>query len=244
MHHIEFNGVSKSFSRHAGRQLLRTRMANLLKPKDRFHALKDISFRIEEGESVALIGHNGAGKSTLLSLVAGLSKPDRGTVTVEGRVAALLELGSGFHGDLTGRENLHLNASLIGLKRKQTEAILETIVEFSELGDFIDEPLRTYSTGMVMRLAFAIAVNVDPDFLLIDEVLVVGDQGFQEKSFGRIREFRRKGKSLLTVSHSPGIVRALCDRAIWLDHGGKVMDGTADRVLTAYEEAFQGRAVT
>jgi len=244
MHYIEFSGVTKGFARHAGRQLLRVRMANLFKPKERFQALKNISFRIQEGESVALIGHNGAGKSTLLSLVAGLSKPDEGTVEVHGRVAALLELGSGFHGDLTGRENLHLNASLIGLKRKRTEEILDAIIEFSELGEFIDEPLRTYSSGMVMRLAFAIAVNVDPDFLLVDEVLVVGDQGFQEKSFGRIREFRRQGKSLLTVSHSPGIVRALCDRAIWLDHGKKIMDDTADRVLTAYEEAFHGKAVT
>jgi len=234
---IEFQGVSKSFARHGHRQLLRQRVSNFLKGhhRERFQALKDISFKVRDGESVAIVGHNGAGKSTLLSLVAGLSVPDEGTVRVEGRVAALLELGSGFHGDLTGRENLHLNASLIGLTPKHANGLFGQIVEFSGLADFIDEPLRTYSSGMVMRLAFSIAVNVDPDFLILDEVLVVGDKAFQAKCFDKIHQFRKAGKSLLSVSHATGLVRTLCDRAIWLDHGKIMMDDEVGRVIEAYE---------
>jgi ABC-type polysaccharide/polyol phosphate transport system ATPase subunit len=189
---------------------------------------------VEEGESLAVVGPNGAGKSTLLGLVAGLAKPDEGEVSVNGRVAALLELGSGFHPDLTGTENVYLNAALLGLNRKKTEAAFEEIVEFSGLEDFINEPLRTYSAGMVVRLAFSIAVNIDADLLLIDEVLAVGDQAFQAKCFDKIYGFRRRGKSLLCVSHVSGMIRELCDRAIWLDRGELIMTGSVRDVTEAY----------
>jgi lipopolysaccharide transport system ATP-binding protein len=181
------------------------------------------------------VGQNGAAKSTLLSLVAGLSKPDSGSIAVNGRIAALLELGSGFHQDLTGAENVTLNVSLLGLTRKRTTEIFDQIVEFSGIAhDFIDEPIRTYSSGMVMRLALSVAINMDPDLLLIDEVLSVGDAAFQEKCFQKIREFRHSGKSLLCVSHAAGMVGELCDRAIWLDHGEMVMGGAISDVMEAY----------
>jgi len=233
---IRFHDVSKSFSRHGGHMLLREHLVALYRRahRKRFYALKHVSFAVNKGESLAVVGDNGAGKSTLLGLVAGLAVPDTGTVQVDGRVAALLELGSGFHGDLTGRENVRLNASLLGLSRKKTEASFDSILEFSGIGDFIDEPLRTYSSGMVMRLAFSIAINVEPDILIIDEVLAVGDAAFQVKCFEKIREFRLAGKALVSVSHSMGIVRELCDRAIWLDHGELMMTGTVGEVLDAY----------
>jgi ABC-type polysaccharide/polyol phosphate transport system ATPase subunit len=234
---IQFQGVSKSFSRSGHRQLLRQRMANLFRKseQDVFWALRNVSFTIHEGENVAIVGANGAGKSTLLSLVAGLSFPDEGKLKVDGRVAALLELGSGFHGDLTGRENIHLNASLLGLSRRRTTGLLEQIIDFSGLGDFIDEPIRTYSSGMIVRLAFSIAVNVEPNFLIIDEVLAVGDRAFQSKCYDKIRELRGQGKTLLCVSHATTMVQELCERALWLDHGELMMDGSVRDVVAAYE---------
>jgi ABC-type polysaccharide/polyol phosphate transport system ATPase subunit len=233
---IRFEGVSKSFSRHHGHMLLREHLASLWRRNsgDRFHALRRVSFEVMHGESLAVVGNNGAGKSTLLGLVAGLAQPDEGTVEVNGRVAALLELGSGFHPDLTGRENVFLNAALLGFTRKQVVQSFDSILDFAGIGDFIDEPLRTYSSGMVMRLAFSIAVNVNPDILLIDEVLAVGDAAFQAKCFAKIREFRARGKSLLFVSHSHGIIPELCDRAIWLDHGEIIMTGEVAKVLEMY----------
>jgi ABC-type polysaccharide/polyol phosphate transport system ATPase subunit len=233
---IEFQGVSKSFGRHAGQMLLRNHLTQFFRRghKERFFALKNVSFRLEKGESLAVVGPNGAGKSTLLSLVAGLSKPDSGKVTVNGRLAALLELGSGFHYDLTGRENVRLNASLLGLSRTRTAEIFEEVLEFSGISEFIDEPLRTYSTGMVMRLAFSVAVHMDPEILLIDEILAVGDAVFQTKCFDKVREFRNSGKTLLCVSHASGIVQKLCDQAIWLDHGELIMTGSVGEVSEAY----------
>jgi len=234
---IEFAGVSKSFRHGAGNaRLLRGHIQQWMRglAGARFFALRDVSFRLEAGESMAVVGRNGAGKSTLLSLVAGLARPDSGRVTVEGRVAALLELGSGFHPDLTGAENLRLNASLLGLSRRRTEQAAGAIAEFADIGDFLREPLRTYSTGMLMRLAFAIAVHVDPDILIVDEVLAVGDVAFQNKCFERIRQFRAQGKTLLFVSHATALVREICSRALWLEHGKVVMDGAAADVLEAY----------
>jgi len=169
----------------------------------------------------------------LLGLVAGVSQPDEGTVTVNGQVTALLELGSGFHLDLTGRENVRLNAALLGLSRRQTAEAFERIVDFSGIREFIDEPLRTYSTGMVMRLAFSVAIHKDPDILLIDEILAVGDAAFQAKCIEKVHEFRNAGKTLLCVSHS-NMIRQLCDRAIWLDHGELVLSGAIGDVLEAY----------
>jgi ABC-type polysaccharide/polyol phosphate transport system ATPase subunit len=234
---IQFQGVSKSFIKHAGRMLLRDRALNLIssRHRERFFALKNVSFELEQGEGLAVVGANGAGKSTLLSLVAGLAQPDTGSVHVNGRVVPLLELGSGFHPDLTGNENIRVNASLIGLSRKRTSELFEQIIEFSGIGDFIHEPLRTYSTGMIMRLAFSVAVHMDPEILLIDEVLAVGDRAFQEKCFERLRHFRRAGKTLLCVSHAAGMVQELCDDAIWLDHGELMMNGRLRDVVQAYE---------
>jgi ABC-type polysaccharide/polyol phosphate transport system ATPase subunit len=234
---IEFNNVSKFFYRHGERLLLRNRLEQLLarKSPECFAAVKNVSFTIERGESMAIIGPNGAGKSTLLSMAAGLSKADAGTIVVNGRVAALLELGSGFHPDLTGAENVRLNAALLGLSRKRTGELFDEIIEFSGVEHkFIDEPLRTYSTGMTMRLAFSVAINMDPDVLLVDEILAVGDAGFQEKCFQKVHEFRNSGRSLLCVSHAPGMVQQLCDKAIWLDHGEMVMGGAIGDVLQAY----------
>ena len=194
MNVIEFHNVSKTFHRHAGQMLLRNHLSRFFnkQKEDPFFALKHVSFAVEQGESLAVIGSNGAGKSTLLGLVAGISQPDEGAVTVDGQVTALLELGSGFHPDLTGRENVQLNAALLGMSRRQTAAAFEHIVEFSGIREFIDEPLRTYSTGMVMRLAFSVAINRDPEILLIDEVLAVGDAAFQAKCIDKIHEFRKR----------------------------------------------------
>ena len=233
---IEFEHVSKIFTHTSGAKLLRSHLLDRFKqPKrDIFYALKDVSFRLDQGESMAVIGRNGAGKSTLLGLAAGLCEPSEGSVAVRGRVAALLELGSGFHSDLTGLENVRLNASLLGLSRTRTGEVLESIIDFSEIRDFIYDPVRTYSSGMIMRLGFSVAVHVDPDILIIDEVLGVGDQRFQAKCFDRIRQFKQAGKTLLFVSHGGETVRQLCDRAIWLDHGKMLLAGTPAQVLEAY----------
>jgi len=235
---IEFEHVSKTFSHTGGAKLLRAHIEDRFRSsagkREPFYALKDVSFQVEHGECMAIVGGNGAGKSTLLSLVSGLCRPTAGRIHVEGRVAALLELGSGFHADLTGVENISLNASLLGFSRKKTEASFDEIVEFSGVGDFIHEPIRTYSSGMVMRLAFSIAVHVDPDILIVDEVLAVGDQAFQSKCFDRIAELKRAGKTLLFVSHSPVMVKQFCDRTLWLDHGQAVLIGSPDEVLNAY----------
>jgi lipopolysaccharide transport system ATP-binding protein len=233
---IEFQNVSKCFH-HGGRELLRTHLVRWFSGarQEPFYALKNVSFRLEEGESLAIVGANGAGKSTLLSLAAGLAAPDGGRVQVKGRVGALLELGSGFHPDLTGAENLVLNAALLGLNRRKTRDLFDRIVEFSGIGDFIGEPLRTYSSGMVMRLAFSIAIQSDPDLLLIDEILAVGDASFQEKCREAMAAFRRAGKSFLFVSHAAATVRETCQRALWIDHGSIMMDGGVRPVLEAYE---------
>jgi lipopolysaccharide transport system ATP-binding protein len=233
---IEFQGVSKIFQRNTGPKLIRHHFRNWFRrdPELDFHALRNVSFRIGEGESVAIVGRNGAGKSTLLSLVCGLSTPEKGRVEVTGRVAALLELGSGFHPDLTGAENVYLNASLLGFTSARTRELFDSIVEFSGVGEFIGEPLRTYSSGMMMRLAFSVALNLEPEILIIDEVLSVGDQAFQEKCFAKIFEFRDSGRTLLCVSHSPAMLLKLCGRAVWIDRGELMMDGKAEDVLQLY----------
>jgi lipopolysaccharide transport system ATP-binding protein len=233
---IEFDNVTKWFPHTAGRQLLRGHVSHWFRRKrqENFQALKRVSFRIEQGESLAVVGENGAGKSTLLSLAARLTTPNSGRVTVNGRVAPLLQLGAGFHGDLTGAENLLLNAALLGLGRKRAMEQFDRIVEYSGIGDFINDPLRTYSSGMVMRLGFSVAIHTQPEILLIDEVLAVGDANFQQKCLETLRELRREGKSMLFVSHSAASVRLMCDRAIWLDHGELIMDGDVEQVLEAY----------
>ncbi len=241
---IIFHQVSKSFARHVGQLLIRERLLNILKSRhaERFHALQDVSFTLGHGESIGVIGHNGAGKSTLLNLATGLCRPDSGRVEVNGRIAALLDLGAGFHPDLTGAENVRINAALLGFSRHQVRAKFDEIVAFADIGDFINEPLRVYSSGMTMRLAFSVAVNVDPDILIIDEVLSVGDLAFQVKCRERIMQFRQAGKTILCVSHSTDTLKDLCQRAIWLDHGRVMNDGPLNRVLESYQNALQGQA--
>jgi len=234
---IEFESVTKTFKSGTAAKLILGHIQDRIHRRggELFHALRDVSFQIESGESVAIIGRNGAGKSTLLSLVAGLCDPNKGRVAVNGRVAALLELGSGFHTDLTGIENLWMNAALLGLTRKRTAEVFDSILDFAGIGDFIYKPLRVYSSGMTMRLAFAVAVHVDPDILIIDEVLGVGDSAFYQKCLDKIYEFRDLGKTLLFVSHSANTLGKFCNRAIWLDHGQVMADGPLDDVVLMYE---------
>jgi ABC-type polysaccharide/polyol phosphate transport system ATPase subunit len=218
--------------------LLRHIISDLFKRReeDYFYALRDVSLTVGKGESVALIGSNGAGKSTMLSLVAGLVKPTEGTVKIEGRVAALLELGSGFHPDLTGEENVFVNAALLGLSHAEITARYKEIVEFAEIGEFISEPTRTYSSGMMVRLAFSVAVHVRPSILIVDEVLAVGDAQFQAKCLQKIVEMRKKKTTMLCVSHNPQMVKAFCDRAVWLDKGKLILDGDSATVMQAYAD--------
>ncbi len=207
-----------------------------------FWALKGVTLEIKRGEAIGIIGHNGSGKSTLLKCIAGLLQVNKGGITVNGRISPLLELGAGFHPDLTGRENIYLNGAILGITRRQIKERYNDIVKFAELENFIDTPVRNYSSGMYVRLGFAIAVHSDPDILLIDEVLAVGDLSFQEKCFEKINEHRRSGKTLVFVSHSPGEVKQLCKRTIWLDHGVPKMVGETERVLEAYSEHVQVKA--
>ena len=201
-----------------------------------FEAIKGVSFEVEDGEVLGIIGRNGSGKSTLLKLIAGVYKVSAGTVAVRGSVAALIELGAGFHYDLTGRENIMLNGLLLGLTRRQIAERESKIIEFADLGEFIDSPLKQYSSGMFMRLAFAIAVEVNPDILLVDEILSVGDAEFQEKCDQRMEEFRREGKTIVFVSHDLHAVRRLCTRVILLDHGLVLADGPTESTLARYDE--------
>ena len=205
----------------------------------RFHrdfvALDDVSIEVQTGETFGVIGRNGAGKSTLLQIIAGVLQPTRGSVRVEGRVTALLELGSGFNPDYTGRENIILSGQILGVSEAEMRRKLEVIVRFAELEAFVDQPVRTYSTGMLMRLAFAAAIHVDPDVLIVDEALSVGDVYFQRKSLDRMEFFRKAGKTVLFVSHDPGLVQRFCDRALWLEGGKTMMLGQARDVVTAYQ---------
>lgn len=196
--------------------------------------LDDVSLDIKKGDTVGLIGTNGSGKSTLLKLMTGIYYPNKGTVEHDGKLTSMLELGAGFHPDFTGRENIYFNAAVFGLTEKQIDERVDQIIEFSELGDAINDPVRTYSSGMYMRLAFSVAINVDADILLIDEILAVGDQHFQEKCYAKLRELKESDKTIVIVSHSLDVVRDLCNRAVWLYHGHFKMDGDTDDVVNAY----------
>ena len=196
--------------------------------------LKDVSLTIKNGEAVGLIGVNGSGKSTLLKLMTKIIYPTKGEIITNGKLTSLLELGAGFHPDFSGRENIYFNASIFGLTKKQIDSRLEEIIEFSELRDFIDNPVRTYSSGMFMRLAFAVAINVDADILLVDEILSVGDQHFQEKCLNKMKELKAQGKSMVFVTHSLGSARELCDRAVWLNKGRIQLDGDVNEVIDEY----------
>jgi ABC-type polysaccharide/polyol phosphate transport system ATPase subunit len=210
------------------------RAIGALRSKQPFWALRDVSFAVNAGEAVAIVGHNGAGKSTLLRLICGLSRPTSGHAAARGRVAALLELGAGFHPDLTGRQNLQVSATISGLSRPEVAARFDEIVSFAEIAEFIDQPLRMYSSGMRMRLGFAVAIHVDPTILIVDEALAVGDAGFREKCLDRIEIFRRQGKTLLLVSHDLETVQRFCPRTIWLQSGAIIADGPSEEVVDAY----------
>ena len=202
--------------------------------KEKREVLKDINLTIKNGEAVALIGVNGSGKSTLLKLMTKIIYPNKGKIITNGKLTSLLELGAGFHPDFSGRENIYFNASIFGLTKSQIDARLEQIIEFSELRQFIDNPVRTYSSGMFMRLAFAVAINVDADILLVDEILSVGDQHFQEKCLNKMKELKKEGKTMVFVTHSLDSAKELCDRTVWLHQGIIKMDGNTDEVIEDY----------
>jgi len=204
----------------------------------KYLAIEDISFTVSKGEAVALIGRNGAGKSTSLGLVAGVIKPTQGIVETKGRVASMLELGGGFHPELTGRENIYLNATLLGLRRKEVQMRMEQIIEFSELGDFIDEPIRVYSSGMLAKLGFSVISQIDPDVLIIDEVLAVGDIAFQAKCIKTIKEFKEKGVTILFVSHNMSDVEKICDRVVWIENHKLKEIGSAKNIIEKYKQVM------
>jgi ABC-2 type transport system ATP-binding protein len=224
---IEVEGVSKKFRlyREKPSSLKQRVLSGQLRVED-FWALRDVSFTVEEGTSTGLIGHNGSGKTTLLKCVAGILRPTAGTIRFGGRVAALLELGAGFHPELTGRENVYLNAAFLGLSRKQTDDVYDDIVGFAEIEDFMDNQVKFFSSGMLVRLGFAVAVHVDPDVLLIDEVLAVGDEAFQKRCLDKVRSFQAEGRTIVLVTHALDTVVAVCDRAVMLEHGSVHMQGT------------------
>ena len=238
-------GLSKSYRRMAPGFQLRTLKSALLEgslvrglsPEESIAALQDVSFTVEKGEAFGFIGSNGSGKSTLLKLVAGMLRPDAGTVAVDGRLAALIELGAGFHPEISGRENVYINGAVLGLSRREVDARLDSIVEFSGLEDFIDEPVKTYSSGMYVRLGFAVAIHTAPDVLLVDEVLAVGDEAFAHRCLRKIEELLASGRTLLLVSHSLSLMEGICDRVLWLDGGKARMVGEPRRVADAYREA-------
>jgi ABC-type polysaccharide/polyol phosphate transport system ATPase subunit len=238
---IELSHVSKMYRRYSARRFATLKSALLgrsllrdLQPDETFMALRDVSFRVPRGSAFGVIGRNGSGKSTALKLVAGITKPTSGAVRVDGRVSALIELGAGFHPEISGRENVFINGIMLGLSKREIERRFDDIVDFAELRDFIDAPVKTYSSGMYMRLGFAVAINVNPDVLLIDEVLAVGDEAFTHKCLDKFRDFRRRGKTVLLVTHSLGLVERLCDEAVWLDAGEKHAEGDSKRVVDAY----------
>ena len=204
--------------------------------KEKREILKGVSLKINKGEVVGLIGVNGSGKSTLLKLITQIIYPNKGTIETKGKLTSLLELGAGFHPDFSGRENIYFNASIFGLTKKEIDKRLNQIIEFSELENFIDNPVRTYSSGMYMRLAFSVAINVDAEILLIDEILSVGDAHFQEKCFQKLEELKKEGKTIVFVTHGLSAVRRFCTRAVWLHEGRIKMDGDIDQVVNVYEE--------
>jgi len=241
---IRVEGVGKQFNIRKDKSL-KERIVNARRSREHaeeFWALRDISFELEPGKTLGLIGHNGSGKSTLLKVIGGILTPDEGFVERRGRLAALLELGAGFHGDLTGRENVYLNASILGLSRSQTEQYFDAIVDFSGIERFIDTQVKFYSSGMYVRLAFSVAVHVDPEVLLVDEVLSVGDEPFQRKCMERIKQFQRDGRTIAFVTHGLDQVRQLCDRVIMLDQGRMVVDGTPVEALRAFRDQYAPEA--
>ena len=239
---IDVVNVTKVYRRFARKKQFATLKSALLsgslirdlQPDETFPALRGVSFQVPKGVTYGVIGRNGAGKSTLLKCVAGITRPNTGTISVDGRISALIELGAGFHPEISGRENIFINGIMLGLSKREIQYRFDEIVEFAELQDFIDAPVKTYSSGMYMRLGFAVAINVDPEVLLIDEVLAVGDQGFTLKCLDKFSEFRRRNKTILLVTHSLDLVEKFCDQALWLDKGQTKAEGEPKRVVASY----------
>src|SRR5687767_4165169 len=243
---IQLVNVSKVYRKYGKKHfatlksaLLQRSILDELQPTDTFTALDNLSMAVPAGATLGLIGRNGSGKSTALKLVAGITRPNEGSVRVDGRISALIELGAGFHPEISGRENVFINGIMLGVSRREIERRFDEIVEFAELRDFIEAPVKTYSSGMYMRLGFAVAIHVDPDVLLVDEVLAVGDEGFTHKCLDKFAEFRRIGKTILLVTHSLGLVERFCDEAIWLDEGQLRSQGDPKRVVDAYLAAVE-----
>jgi ABC-type polysaccharide/polyol phosphate transport system ATPase subunit len=242
MNAIEVTNVTKTYRKYARRKqfatiksaILSGTLVNDLNPDETFQALKGVSFGVPHGCTFGIVGRNGSGKSTALKVVAGITKPTTGTVSVEGRISALIELGAGFHPEISGRENVFINGIMLGLTKREITRRFDEIVEFAELEDFIDAPVKTYSSGMYMRLGFAVAIHVDPDVLLIDEVLAVGDESFTHKCLDKFAEFRRRNKTVLLVTHSLNLVERFCDEALWLNEGRARAAGDPRRVVSAY----------
>jgi lipopolysaccharide transport system ATP-binding protein len=244
---LRVEGLSKKFCRSLkrslwygvkdlGSELFLTRGLRDQLRRDEFWALRDLSFEVGRGETFGLVGHNGAGKSTLLKLINGLIRPDVGRINTDGRIGALIELGTGFHPVLSGRENIYVNASILGLRRKDVNRRLEEIIEFAEIGDFIDAPVQTYSSGMKVRLGFSIASHLNPDILLIDEILSVGDASFRQRCMNRLADYKRDGGTVIFVSHNPVAVESICDRVMLIDHGHVVGIGDPVEMIKRYEE--------
>jgi len=242
MHAIEVTNASKVYRRYSRRHqfttlksaLLSRSLTRDLRPDETFAAVRDVTVSVRRGRTLGVIGRNGSGKSTLLKLVAGITKPTTGTVHVNGRISALIELGAGFHPEISGRENVFINGIMLGLSKREVARRFDEIVDFAEMKDFIDAPVKTYSSGMYMRLGFAVAIHVDPDVLLVDEVLAVGDEGFTHKCLDKFAEFKRRGKTILLVTHSLGLVERFCDEALWMDAGSMKAVGDPKRVVGAY----------
>lgn len=250
---IEFKNVRKAYRRRWGRDSLRDAIPQTLgrvigrnggRDEDLLWALDGVSFEVEKGETLGLIGPNGAGKTTVLKLLSRITQPTSGRIAVDGRVAALIQLGAGFHPDLTGRENIYLNGAILGLKRHEIDRQFDSIVEFSELSEFIDMQVKRYSSGMYVRLGFSVAAHVDPDVLLIDEVLSVGDQLFRDKCVQRVNEFRAAGKTMVVVSHNKEMIQKLCSQAIFLHRGRVIYQGNTQEALDRYHTGFAGRALS
>lgn len=239
---IEVSNVTKSFKvyKDKGHTLKEIALFSKRRAYEKREVLKGISFNVKRGEAIGLIGHNGCGKSTTLKLLTRIMYPDSGTIEMRGRVSSLIELGAGFHPDMSGRENIYTNASIFGLTRKEIDSRLDDIIAFSELREFIDNPVRTYSSGMYMRLAFSVAINVNADILLIDEILAVGDINFQAKCFDKLREIKGAGTTIVIVSHSMDQIEKICDRSIWIQDGLIRAEGTPRDVHPQYYE-FMGK---
>jgi ABC-type polysaccharide/polyol phosphate transport system ATPase subunit len=242
MNAITLTDASKVYRRYSRRRqfstlksaLLSRSLIGSLRPDETFSAVRNVTFAVPKGQTLGVIGRNGSGKSTLLKLVAGITKPTSGQVEVAGRISALIELGAGFHPEISGRENVFINGIMLGLSKREITRRFDEIVEFAEMEEFIDAPVKTYSSGMYMRLGFAVAIHVDPDVLLVDEVLAVGDEGFTHKCLDKFAEFKRRGKTILLVTHSLGLVERFCDEALWMDGGRMKGIGDPKRVVGAY----------